>query len=110
MRKYPYIKFEQDRPLGNDLLKVEHISHTVDGEKLLNDVSFLIRPGEKVAFLSRNDMATTVLMQIIAGEITPDEGTVTWGQTTSTNYMSRDLNAANSPPKRKTTIPSCAAS
>ena len=94
MRKYPYIKFEQDRPLGNDLLKVEHISHTVDGEKLLNDVSFLIRPGEKVAFLSRNDMATTVLMQIIAGEITPDEGTVTWGQTTSTNYMSRDLNAA----------------
>lgn len=81
MRKYPYIKFEQDRPLGNDLLKVEHISHTVDGEKLLNDVSFLIRPGEKVAFLSRNDMATTVLMQIIAGEITPDEGTVTWGQT-----------------------------
>ena len=42
MRKYPYIKFEQDRPLGNDLLKVEHISHTVDGEKLLNDVSFLI--------------------------------------------------------------------
>lgn len=94
MRKYPYIKFEQDRPLGNDLLKVEHISHTVDGEKLLNDVSFLIRPGEKVAFLSRNDMATTVLMQIIAGEITPDEGTVIWGQTTSTNYMSRDLNAA----------------
>lgn len=94
MRKYPYIKFEQDRPLGNDLLKVEHISHTIDGEKILNDVSFLIRPGEKVAFLSRNDMATTVLMQIIAGEITPDEGTVTWGQTTSRNYMSRDLNAA----------------
>lgn len=51
MRKYPYIKFEQDRPLGNDLLKVEHISHTVDGEKLLNDVSFLIRPGEKVRCL-----------------------------------------------------------
>ena len=66
----------------------------IDGEKILDNVSFIIRPGEKVALLSRNDLATTTLMQILAGEIEPDEGTVTWGQTTSQSYMSKDLNAS----------------
>ncbi|OQQ86221.1 ABC-F family ATP-binding cassette domain-containing protein [Ligilactobacillus salivarius] len=93
-RKYPFIKFEMERELGNDLVKVENISHTIDGEKILDNVSFIIRPGEKVALLSRNDLATTTLMQILAGEIEPDEGTVTWGQTTSQSYMSKDLNAS----------------
>ncbi|MYV03653.1 ATP-binding cassette domain-containing protein [Lactobacillus salivarius] len=93
-RKYPFIKFEMERELGNDLVKVENISHTIDGEKILDNVSFIIRPGEKVALLSRNDLATTTLMQILAGEIKPDEGTVTWGQTTSQSYMSKDLNAS----------------
>ena len=83
-----------ERELGNDLVKVENVSHTIDGEKILDNVSFIIRPGEKVALLSRNDLATTTLMQILAGEIKPDEGTVTWGQTTSQSYMSKDLNAS----------------
>ncbi|MDE7522642.1 ABC-F family ATP-binding cassette domain-containing protein [Ligilactobacillus salivarius] len=93
-RKYPFIKFEMERELGNDLVKVENVSHTIDGEKILDNISFIIRPGEKVALLSRNDLATTTLMQILAGEIEPDEGTVTWGQTTSQSYMSKDLNAS----------------
>lgn len=93
-RKYPFIKFEMERELGNDLVKVENVSHTIDGEKILDNVSFIIRPGEKVALLSRNDLATTTLMQILAGEIEPDEGTVTWRQTTSQSYMSKDLNAS----------------
>ena len=93
-RKYPFIKFEMECELGNDLVKVENVSHTIDGEKILDNVSFIIRPGEKVALLSRNDLATTTLMQILAGEIEPDEGTVTWGQTTSQSYMSKDLNAS----------------
>lgn len=93
-RKYPFIKFEMERELGNDLVKVENVSHTIDGEKILDNVSFIIRPSEKVALLSRNDLATTTLMQILAGEIEPDEGTVTWGQTTSQSYMSKDLNAS----------------
>lgn len=93
-RKYPFIKFEMERELGNDLVKVENVSHTIDGEKILDNVSFIIRPGEKVALLSRNDLATTTLMQILAGEIESDEGTVTWGQTTSQSYMSKNLNAS----------------
>ena len=92
-RKYPYVKFEMHRDLGNDLLKVEDVSYSVDGEKILEHVSFIVRPGDKVAFLSRNTLATTALMDIIAGKIKPESGTVTWGQTTAYNYMSRDLNA-----------------
>ncbi|MDE6491531.1 MAG: ATP-binding cassette domain-containing protein, partial [Lactobacillus sp.] len=92
-RKYPFVKFELHRDLGNDLLKVEDVSYSVDGEKILNHVSFIVRPGDKVAFLSRNTLATTALMQIIAGKLKPDTGKVTWGQTTAFNYMARDLNA-----------------
>ncbi len=92
-RKYPFVKFELHRDLGNDLLKVEDVSYSVDGEKILDHVSFIVRPGDKVAFLSRNTLATTALMQIIAGKIKPDTGKVTWGQTTAFNYMARDLNA-----------------
>ena len=92
-RKYPFIKFEMDRELGNDLVKVENISKTIDGVKVLDNISFILRPGEKAAIISRNDLATSVLMQILAGELEPDSGTVTWGQTTSRSFMSRDLNA-----------------
>ncbi len=92
-RKYPYVKFKMHRDLGNDLLKVEDVSYSVDGEKILDHVSFIVRPGDKVAFLSRNTLATTALMDIIAGKVKPESGTVTWGQTTAYNYMSRDLNA-----------------
>lgn len=99
LRKYPYVKFQIDRPLGNDLLKVDHLNYTLDGEPVLTDLSFLIRPGEKVAFLSRDERATTAMMQILAGAVSPDSGTLTWGQTTSRNYLARDLNAAFDQPE-----------
>ncbi|WP_341780347.1 ABC-F family ATP-binding cassette domain-containing protein [Levilactobacillus sp. HBUAS70063] len=91
-RKYPFIKFNPERELGNDLVRVEHVSKTIDGVTILNDVSFTLRPDEKTAFISRNDLTTTVLMQIIAGEMEPDSGTVTWGQTTSTTYLPKNVN------------------
>lgn len=92
-RKYPFIKFEMERELGNDLLKVENVSKTIDGVKILDNISFMVRPGEKAAIISRNDLAQTTLMQIIAGELAPDTGSVTWGQTTIRSYMPKDLNA-----------------
>ncbi|MBU7455599.1 ABC-F family ATP-binding cassette domain-containing protein [Leuconostoc fallax] len=91
-RKYPYIKFEINRELGNDMLRVENISKSIDGEKVLDNVSFIGRPGDKIAILSRSDLATTTLMQIIAGDLEPDSGTVTWGVTTSRSYIAKDLN------------------
>ncbi|NLR32402.1 ABC-F family ATP-binding cassette domain-containing protein [Levilactobacillus tujiorum] len=91
-RKYPFIKFNPERELGNDLVRVEHVSKTIDGVTILDDVSFTLRPDEKTAFISRNDLTTTVLMQIIAGEMAPDSGTVTWGQTTSTTYLPKNVN------------------
>ena len=93
LRKYPYVKFDMNRDLGNDLLKVENVSYSVEGEKLLDNVSFTLNSGDKVAFLSQDTRITTALLNIIAGKLKPDTGTVTWGQTTAFNYMSRDLNA-----------------
>ncbi len=92
-RKYPFVKFEMQRELGNDLVRVENVSKTIDGVKILDNVSFMIRPGEKAAIISRNDLATTTLMQILAGKLEPDTGSVTWGQTAITSYMPRDLDA-----------------
>jgi len=91
-RKYPFIKFNPERELGNDLVRVEHLSKKIDGVTILDDVSFTLRPDEKTAFISRNDLTTTVLMQIVAGEMEPDSGTVTWGQTTSTTYLPKNVN------------------
>lgn len=92
-RKYPFVKFEMQRELGNDLVRVENVSKTIDGVKILDNVSFMIRPGEKAAIISRNDLATTTLMQILAGKLEPDTGSVTWGQTAIPSYMPRDLDA-----------------
>ncbi|HJE00199.1 ABC-F family ATP-binding cassette domain-containing protein [Levilactobacillus brevis] len=91
-RKYPYIKFTPERDLGNDLLRVEHVSKVIDGVTILDDVSFTLRPDEKTAFISRNDLTTTTLMQIIAGDVQPDSGNVVWGQTTSTTYLPKNVN------------------
>ncbi|WP_461225135.1 ABC-F family ATP-binding cassette domain-containing protein [Lacticaseibacillus suihuaensis] len=91
-RKYPFIKFVPEREIGNDLLRVENVSLTVEGEKVLDNVSFILRPGDKTAFISRSDVTTSYLMQIVAGAIEPDTGTVTWGVTTSRAYMPKDLN------------------
>ena len=92
-RKYPFIKFEMTRDLGNDLLFVENIWKTIDGVKILDNVSFTIRPGEKAAILSRSDLAQTTLMQILAGTMMPDTGSVKYGQTVITSYIPRDLDA-----------------
>ncbi|CAH1852127.1 ABC-F family ATP-binding cassette domain-containing protein [Convivina praedatoris] len=91
-RKYPYINFEINRELGNDLIRLEGVSKTIDGQKILDNINFIGRPGDKIAILSRSDLASTTLMKIIAGEMAPDEGTVTWGVTTSRSYIAKDLN------------------
>lgn len=92
-RKYPFVKFESQRDLGNDLLRVENVSKTIDGVKILDNINFTIRPGEKAAILSRSDLAQTTMMQILAGTLKPDTGTVKCGQTVITSSLPRDLDA-----------------
>ena len=89
-RKYPYIEFKPDREAGNNLLKVENLSKIIDGEKIFENVSFTINTGDKVVLLSRNDIAKTTLLQILAGEMEPDSGTYEWGITTSQSYFPKD--------------------
>ncbi|PRO66909.1 ABC-F family ATP-binding cassette domain-containing protein [Alkalicoccus urumqiensis] len=89
-RKYPYIAFKPEREIGNDLLQVENLSKTIDGKTYLKDVSFTLRPGDKVALAGPNEQAKTVLMQILAGELEPDSGTYKWGITTSQSYFPKD--------------------
>ncbi|GEK29136.1 ABC-F family ATP-binding cassette domain-containing protein [Furfurilactobacillus siliginis] len=91
-RKYPFIQFTPDREIGNDLLRVDSVSKTIEGVKVLDNITFTLRPEDKTALISRSDLATTTLMQIISGEMLPDSGTVTWGQTTSQTYLPRDIN------------------
>ncbi|WP_125605223.1 ABC-F family ATP-binding cassette domain-containing protein [Lapidilactobacillus bayanensis] len=93
-RKYPFVKFNFDRQLGNDLLRVENVSKTIEGVKVLDNISFIVRPDEKVAIMSRNDLASTTMMQILAGDLEPDEGTVTWGVTSTRSYLPKDTNSA----------------
>ncbi|CAM2068076.1 ATP-binding cassette domain-containing protein [Sulfidibacter corallicola] len=89
-RKYPYIIFQPNREAGNELLYVEGLSKTVDGEQMLKDVTFRIHKGEKVTFTSSNGHAITTLFQILAGEIEPDAGEFKWGVTTSQAYFPKD--------------------
>ncbi|KRN21497.1 ABC-F family ATP-binding cassette domain-containing protein [Lacticaseibacillus camelliae] len=91
-RKYPFIKFTPERDLGKDLVRVANVSKTIDGEQILSNVSFILRPGDKAALISRSDVTASVLMQILAGTMQPDTGSVTWGVTTSRASMPRDLN------------------
>ena len=91
-RKYPYIDFKPDRLPGNEILKVKNISKTINGEKILDNISFNVRPGNKIAVISDNELRTTVLFQIIAGEIIPDEGEIEWGQTITNDYFPKDNN------------------
>ena len=89
-RKYPYIDFSPDREIGNEVLTVEHISKTIDGVKVLDDISFVINREDKVAFVGSNTIAATTLFQILTGEMEPDEGTFKWGVTTSFSYFPKD--------------------
>ena len=77
-RKYPYVDFKPDREPGKEILEVKNISKTINGEKLLNNISFTVKNGDKIAFLADNENAKTVLFQIIAGEMEPDEGELIW--------------------------------
>ncbi|WP_042144033.1 ABC-F family ATP-binding cassette domain-containing protein [Paucisalibacillus sp. EB02] len=89
-RKYPYIAFTPEREIGNDLLRVEGISKTIDGEKVLDNVSFIVNKDDKVAFVGKNDIAKSTLFKILAGEMEPDSGSFKWGITTSQSYFPKD--------------------
>ena len=89
-RKYPYIDFRPDREIGNEVLTVEGISKTVNGEKVLDNISFILNHNDKVAFVGGNELAKTTLFKILTGEMEPDEGTYKWGVTTSLAYFPKD--------------------
>ena len=89
-RRYPFVGFKPDREVGNEILTVEGLSKTVDGVKVLDNISFRINKGDKVAFLGETELAQTTFFKIIAGEIEPDEGTFKWGQTITTSYFPKD--------------------
>ena len=91
-RKYPFINFKAEREIGNDLLTVENLSVKIDGETILDNISFILRPGDKTALIGQNDIKTTALIRAIMGEI-EYEGTVKWGVTTSRSYLPKDNSA-----------------
>lgn len=89
-RRYPFIGFNMDREAGKDILRVESLSKTIDGNKVLNDISFTLNKGDKVAFISKNEHSITALFQILAEETEPDEGNFKWGVSTSRSYFPKD--------------------
>ena len=89
-RKYPYIDFRPNREIGNEVLSVEHLSKTINGIKVLDDISFTVGREDKIAFVGANELAKTTLFQIISGEMEPDEGNYKWGVTTSQAYFPKD--------------------
>ncbi len=89
-RKYPYIDFRPDREIGNEVLTVENLSKTINGEKVLDNISFILGREDKVAFVGGNELAKTTLFQILMGEIEPDGGSYKWGVTTSQAYFPKD--------------------
>ena len=91
-RKYPYVDFKPDREPGKDILTVKNVSKTIDGQKLLDNISFTVKKDDKIAFLADNEIAKTVLFQIIAGELEPDEGEIIWGTTITNTYFPKDNN------------------
>ena len=91
-RKYPYVDFKPDREPGKEILQVKNISKTINGGKILNNVSFVVKQNDKIAFLADNENAKTVLFQIIAGELEPDEGEIVWGTTITNSYFPKDNN------------------
>src|SRR5690625_4488375 len=92
-RKYPYIAFQPEREIGNDLLRVEGLTKTIGGKKVLNNISFTMNKDDKIALLGKDDIAKTTLFKILMGEMEPDAGTFKWGVTTSQSYFPKD-NAA----------------
>ena len=88
-RKYPFINFKAEREIGNDLLTVENLSVKIDGETILDNISFILRPGDKTALIGQNDIQTTALIRALMDDI-EYEGTVKWGVTTSRSYLPKD--------------------
>lgn len=89
-RRYPFIGFNMDREAGKDILNVVGISKTIDDEKVLNNVSFIVNKGDKIAFVSDNEIAITTLLKILVGELEPDEGSYKWGVSTTQSYFPND--------------------
>ncbi|MBR6365417.1 MAG: ABC-F family ATP-binding cassette domain-containing protein, partial [Lachnospiraceae bacterium] len=92
-RKYPYIDFRPEREIGNEVLTVEHLTKTIDGVKVLDDVSFIVNHNDKIAFVGSDEFAKTTLFRILMGEIEPDSGSFKWGVTTSQAYFPKDSSA-----------------
>lgn len=92
-RKYPYIDFRPEREIGNDVLEVNNLSKTINGVKVLDNISFVLNRTDKVAFVGGNELAKTTLFKILMGEMEPDSGSFKWGVTTSQAYFPKDNNA-----------------
>ncbi|ALC80908.1 MULTISPECIES: ABC-F family ATP-binding cassette domain-containing protein [Bacillus] len=89
-RRYPYVNFTPEREIGNDVLRVEGLSKTIDGQKVLDNVNFIMNKEDKIAFTGRNELAATTLFKILTGELEPDSGSYKWGVTTSQAYFPND--------------------
>ena len=89
-RKYPFIDFKPERPSGKEILMVTKLNKTIDGKKVLNNVSFTVQKGDKIAFVGSNDIAKTTLFRILMGELEADSGHVTWGKTITPSYYPQD--------------------
>ena len=92
-RKYPFIDFRPDRAIGNEVLKVEHLSKTLNGVKVLDDISFVVKHDDKIAFVGSQELAKTALFEILMGNMEPDSGSYKWGVTTSQSYFKKDNTA-----------------
>lgn len=91
-RKYPFVGFKPEREVGNDILFVEGLTKTIDGEKILDNVSFTVSKGDKIAFVSENEIVNTTLFKILMGEMEPDSGSFRWGVTITKAYFPKDNN------------------
>ena len=89
-RRYPFVQFKPEREIGNDLLQVDNVSVTIDGKKILDNISFTLNRDDKVAFIAENDLITTTLFKVIMGDLKPDTGTIRCGVTTSQAYLPKD--------------------
>lgn len=89
-RRYPWVGFTMDREAGKDILEVRDLCKTIDGEEVLKNVTFIAKRGDKIGFLSDNELSTTTLFQILMGELEPDSGSIKWGGTTSQSYLPKD--------------------
>jgi ATPase subunit of ABC transporter with duplicated ATPase domains len=91
-RRYPFVGFKPEREVGNDILRVEGLTKTIDGVKVLNNVNFIVNKGDKIAFVGENEIANTTLFKILTGEMEPDSGSFKWGITITKAYFPKDNN------------------